>query len=85
MENWKHYMAAGPRQSAGPSLTCGELPAETCQATLFSAVKMSVVICQVLEKYFTWVKSICNRTQKPSFNLEKKFYVCVCICYVNEV
>lgn len=77
-------MAAGPLQLAGPSLICGELPAKPDQANLFSMVKVSVAIYQVLEKYFTWVKNIYNRTQKrfprnPS-SLEEEFYVCVCIC-----
>lgn len=74
-----------PLQSARPSLICGELPAETGQANLFSVVKVSVVICQVLEKYFTWVKGINNRTQKrfPRNHppIWKKSYMCVSVYF----
>lgn len=68
---------------------CVDLPAETGQANLFSIVKVSLVICQVLEKYFTWVKSIYNRTQKRFLRnhppIWKKSFICVCICQVSEV
>lgn len=76
-------MAAGPLQSAGPSLISGELPAETGQVNLFSVVKVTVVICQVLEKCLTWVKSIYKRKQKrfprnrpPTW---KKSFMCVSV------
>lgn len=87
MENCKHYMAAGPLQSAGLSLICGELSAETGQANLFSVVKVSVVICQVMEKYFTGVKSINNRAQKrfPRNILQSRRKVlCVCLYMLGE-
>lgn len=54
------------------------------------ARRMPVVISHMLKKYLTWVNIMYNRTQRrflrnhPSI-WKKRFFVCVCPCWVTEV